>query len=87
MAKHYCYGSGMIGCLYDYGPNFCEHKTDAIDSLLNLFQGQLEEGEPEEMRINLFEEGRHVFRNPQEAGAHYCEISEHEGECPANNCD
>lgn len=28
---HYVYGSGMVGCLYDYGPNFAERLSDAVD--------------------------------------------------------
>lgn len=87
MAKHYCYGSGMYGCLYDYGPNFCEHKTDAIDSLINLFQDQLEEGEPARMHRNLLDSGYHAFENPSRVGAHYCDISEHDGECPEQTDD
>lgn len=82
MAKHYCYGSGMHGCLYDYGPNFCEDKKDAIGSLLQLFDEQLEDGEAERMKDNLESDGYHKFENPYKAGAHYCDVSEHDGECP-----
>jgi hypothetical protein len=85
MAKHYCYGSGMHGCLYDYGPNFCEDKNDAIEDLLLLFP--LEDGEPARMRANLESDGYHKFENPGAAGAHYCDISEHEGECPEQDED
>jgi len=80
--KHYSYGSGMRGCLFDYGPHFCEHKTDAIDSLLNLFDDSLSVGEAETMRVNLLDSGFHAFENPSEAGAQYCEVSEQPGECP-----
>jgi hypothetical protein len=82
---HYSYGSGMSGCLYDYGPHFATHATDAVDSLLNLFQDTLETGEPETMRVNLLENGIHYFQNPSEAGAQYCEIVKQEGPCPEDS--
>lgn len=87
MAKHYSYGSGMFGCLYDSGPHFCEHMLDAIDSLINTFQDDLCEGEPARMHTNLLGEGYHAFENPLEAGAQYCEITERSGECPEQDCD
>ncbi|HEX6826549.1 MAG TPA: hypothetical protein VF077_09575 [Nitrospiraceae bacterium] len=83
--KHYCYGAGMSGCLYDYEPHFEAHLADAIDALLNTFQGTLETGEPGEMRDNLFDRGIHYFRNPSEAGAQYCEVSAKAGPCPEEN--
>jgi len=82
---HYSYGSGMSGCLYDYGPHFTSHKTDAVDALLNVFQESLETGEPETMRVNLLEKGIHHFQNPSQAGATYCEVSAHIGPCPEEN--
>lgn len=81
MAKHYCYGSGMFGCLYDYGPNFCETKDGAINSLLWTF-AHLRKMEIILMRRALETDGIYRFRNPQEAGAQYCEITEQPGECP-----
>src|ERR1700748_3107179 len=83
--KYYVYGSGMIGCLYDYGPNFCTDKEDAISSFLQLFGESLEPGEMEEMKINLHMEGYHRFWKPVIAGAHYCEISEEFGEMPVDS--
>lgn len=41
MEKHYVYGGGMVGCMYDFGPNFCENKKDAIESLVELYLGYL----------------------------------------------
>jgi hypothetical protein len=82
---HYSYGSGMSGCLYDYGPHFTEHKTDAVDSLLNMFQEQLETGEAETMRVNLLENGIHYFQNPSEAGAQYAEVCVQTGPCPEDS--
>lgn len=85
--KHYCYGSGMPGCLYDYGPNFCENKEDAISSFVQLFGDELEPGELLEMVTNLKEDGYHKFRNPLNAGAYYADISEHDGPCPEDSDD
>lgn len=79
---HYVYGSGMFGCLYDYGPNFCEDKQDAIESLVWLFDEQLEDGEAERMRANLAEDGIHRFENPHSAGAQYADVSKANGPCP-----
>lgn len=80
--KHYCYGSGMIGCLYDNGPNFCEEKEDAIESLVVDFQDSLSEEETEQMKENLRREGIHYFAKPSEVGAHYCDVTEYDGPCP-----
>ena len=87
MAKHYCFGSGMHGCLYDYGPNFVSDKEDAIESLMQVFDEQLEDGEPERMRANLGTDGYHKFENYNKAGAHYCDVTEHDGECPESEDD
>lgn len=82
--KHYCYGSGMYGCLYDYGPNFCKNKEDAISSFVQLFGELLEPGELLEMVNNLKEDGYHKFRNSSNAGAQYCQVSEETGDMPEN---
>jgi len=86
MSKHYCYGSGMFGCLYDYGPHFSPDIDGAIEDLLFMFGDQLEEGEAERMASNLNSDRMHRFENPLNAGAQYCEISVQSGECP-DNCD
>jgi hypothetical protein len=83
MEKHYCYGSGSSGCLYDYGPHFASTKEEVVDSFLFLFGDSLEEGEAEELRTDLMEHSYHKFRNPVQAGAYYCECSEQTGPCPA----
>lgn len=85
--KYYCYGSGMFGCLYDYGPNFCADKDDAIGSFTQLFEDCIESDELIEMRDNLREDGFHKFRDAGSAGAHYCQISEEIGEMPENDDD
>lgn len=83
--KYYCYGSGMSGCLYDYGPNFCADKEDAISSFVQLFGDDLAPDELIEMKTNLKEDGYHKFHCPQEAGAQYCNITEESGEMPEND--
>lgn len=81
--KHYVYGSGSVGCLYDYGPNFCENLSDAIEDLVNMFSdAPLTDEQEAQMRRNLRERGIHYFANPGEAGADYCEITEHKGPMP-----
>lgn len=79
---HYCYGSGMPGCLYDYGPNFAPRLRDAIEDLVSLFGDSLEPGEEKRMRRNLRVDGGHRFENPVQAGAVYCEVSKERGSCP-----
>ena len=85
--SHYCYGSGMPGCLYDNGPNFAPRLRDAIDSLVWLFaesgsESDLSKTEVKLMRRNLRVDGIHYFSNPQEAGAVYCEVTKQSGPCP-----
>jgi hypothetical protein len=85
--KHYGYGSGMIGCLFDYGPNFAETCEDAIEGILCVFGEQLSEEETAELRENLTRDGIHYFRQPAEVGAQYCEVWEGNGPCPDSNDD
>lgn len=87
MEKHYVYGSGMFGCLYDYGPNFCKNKEDAISEFIKLFVESLEPGELLEMITNLKEDGRHNFRNPISVGAQYCDVCEESGPMPPDSED
>ena len=82
MTHHYCYGSGMVGCLYDYGPSFAPEREDAVGALTDLFSESLSETELQEMQENLRTVGIHYFSQPSEAGAHYCDVSEHPGACP-----
>jgi hypothetical protein len=79
--KNYSYGSGCLGCIYDFGPHFTldrseSSKNDAIESLLNVFS-DLSESEETQMKENLRTDGIHYFSNPLEAGADYAEINEH----------
>lgn len=81
--EHYCYGSGMFGCLYDYGPNFCEELEDAIEGIMLVFEDCVSEAEAAGMRT-AFRSGDTSwhFENPSEAGAQYAEISVCNGPCP-----
>lgn len=79
---HYVYGSGMHGCLFDNGPHFCEREQDAIESLVELFADDLEEGESESMRDSLKRTGYWAFRNPRQVGAQYASIEAQPGSCP-----
>lgn len=79
---HYVFGSGMVGCLYDYGPEFCESIEDAIASLDNVFGDSISEEESESMARNLREQGIHFFADRCQAGADYCEVSKQPGACP-----
>lgn len=71
------YGSGMPGCLYDYGPNRAQSVDMAIDNLITMFADALEEGEEERMREALSRGSGacHYFENHVAAGAAYCEVS------------
>ena len=80
--KHYVYGSGMFGCLYDYGPHFCENIENAIKGFTQVFENSIESDELIEMKENLRECGTHSFRLPAKAGAHYCQVCEENGEMP-----
>lgn len=82
MTHHYCFGSGMPGCLYDYGPNFCETLEEATSAILEIFGDELEEGEEARLLDNLKESGIHYFENPIRAGAVYCDATLEDGPCP-----
>lgn len=72
----------MIGCLYDYGPHFCNDIEDAIDDFSAIFESSIDSDELIDMRNNLRTDGRHDFRNASKAGAHYARINEESGEMP-----
>jgi len=87
MEKHYVYGSGMFGCLYDYGPHFSKEIENAVDDLTFIFEDAIESDELIEMRTNLKNSGKHTFRSAIEAGAQYCDITESNGPMPEFNED
>lgn len=83
--KHYVYGSGIAGCLYDYGPHFCMTVEEAIADFQQMFYDVICDDELDEMSHNLEKHGRHSFKDPHEAGAHYCECAEQNGQMPEDN--
>lgn len=82
MTHHYCYGSGMSGCMYDYGPNYSPALKGAIDSLLWLYAGEMSGRALLRMRRDLRRDGIHYFPHPGEVGAAYCEVTKQPGPCP-----
>ena len=73
---HYVYGSGMHGCLYDYGPNVAATLDDAVDALVSLFGDDESEAATEE-RVAEFEDDLRRYKYAElwkGAGAHYAEI-------------
>lgn len=79
MAHHYVYGSGMHGCLYDYGPHTAKTLDDAIASLKETFS-ELSERQLRFMARDLRSQGVHYFSNPEQAGAQYCEAKQEESD-------
>jgi len=81
---HYVYGSGIPGCLYDYGPNFATTKADAIDDLVCLFEQLLGKTSIARMKRDLEAHDIHYFdrRIRPFAGACYCEITKQSGPMP-----
>lgn len=79
MAHHYVYGSGSPGCLYDNGPHTADDIEQAIESLCETFS-DLSEEETLIMRNSLREHGSYYFKDPAEAGATYCEITQEESD-------
>jgi hypothetical protein len=90
MAKHYVYGNGSFGCMYD-SQGACETKEDAIECLKQVFY-DLSEHAYARMVADLREYGYHAFDRGADSesdeldgfcpGADYCEISEEDGPCP-----
>ena len=86
MEFHYCFGSGSPGCLYDFGPNFCETIEQAVESFKWLFS-ELEDSELAVMEEDLRLYGIHYFPadTRERAGASYCQISKQAGPIPEND--
>lgn len=94
--KHYVYGGGTPGCLYDYGPNFTDSKQTAIADLVYMYLDCQDEPtgsewtwEHEEalLRENLENHGIHYFTSTlrHAVGADYCEVNEQSGPCPESD--
>lgn len=82
-ATHYSYGSGMSGCLFD-NQGTARTKDDAIEAALSIFDGQISGREMKRAKAALRADGIYYFRNTDESGAQYVEVSEQRGECPEN---
>lgn len=78
--KHYVYGSGTHGCLYDYGPNVALTPKDAVESLAQVFElGKVRKARlARELYLEL---------NHRRDGAEYCEISECNCSTPWDHCE
>lgn len=77
---HYVSGSGMVGCLYDGGPDQHATKREAIDWLTRRFADDLSLRAVRRMRADLHLHGIHHFGiHRPEAGADYCEITRFDG--------
>ncbi len=80
--KHWVYGSGSAGCLYDSGPDVFDTKEAAIEHAEFMFSDCLGKGSLRRMRAELEASGdrgsTHYFdrRIKPFAGADYCEIIE-----------
>ena len=82
---HYSYGSGMAGCLYDFGPHFAETLAAAREQLEWLFDDYFTE-HPEELekfRTAFGKDGGvFYFEHPAEAGAQIAEVVPQPGPMP-----
>lgn len=68
LLKHYTYGSGEHGCLYDNGPHLAWLRKDAVNALTDTF----ELGRTRKARLNR----NGYLRLSRRDGAEYCEIVE-----------
>ncbi len=74
--RHWVYGSGMSGCLFDYGPNVAHSPDDAADALAALFGEDLSTEELKELLADLHPDGGiHRFWDSAAAGADYCSVT------------
>jgi hypothetical protein len=92
--KHYVLGAGMVGCLYDYGPNAHETLESALEDAA-WYTGDVwaESNEPTLARA-IAEMRRDLLPTLRDGGAYYfpaalrsvlgdyLEVSEQDGPCP-----
>lgn len=69
LARHYIYGSGEYGCLYDNGPFL----TFDLDSAVESLAGTFDLGRTRKARLKR---DMSLELNPAKDGADYCEIQE-----------
>jgi len=86
MEKHYSYGSGSTGCMYDSGPHTASTLEDAIEGALCIFD-DLSDGALACARADLLAHGIHYFPELVRgyAGADYVEVVEQAGPCPESD--
>lgn len=91
--SHWTLGAGMVGCLYDYGPNNSETRAQALDSAVWYIdcvecKNDDEQRAFERMREEMLTElrTRGIFYFPQDirgqVGADYIELTKQHGPCP-----
>lgn len=71
------YGSGLVGCLFDNGPEYAESKQAAIDSVVFIFSEEMTKQERISAEKDLRDEGIHYFRGHdlrQRMGADYMSV-------------
>ena len=72
--KHFHYGSGEHGCLYDNGPHYAATLQDAVDSLAQTFDlGRT--------RRATLKRDYYLELNASRDGASYCEITACSDDC------
>ena len=76
--KHFHYGSGEHGCLYDNGPHYAETLSDAVESLAQTF-------ELGRTRKAALKRDHYLELNPARDGASYCEITSCSDDCSAED--
>jgi len=75
----------MVGCIYDFGPEFAETLAEAREVLEELFDDYFEQfpEEREKFRSSFDKAGGcFYFAHPGEAGAQIAEIISHSGPMP-----
>lgn len=78
--RHYVYGSGEHGYLYDNGPQCAETLKDAVESLARTFNlGRTRKAQ--------LKRGLYLELNPRRDGADYCEITECDCDNPLDHQD
>lgn len=85
MTHYYSYGSGMVGCIYDFGPEFAETLDAAVETLEEIFDDYFEEFPEERSRFRAAFDaagGCFYFEHPNEAGAQIASIERHPGPMP-----
>ena len=73
--RHYHYGAGLHGYLYQDGPHYADTYRNAVRSLVDMY-----ELDPKSAR-DLAQNG-YLELDMERDGNEYCEITDCEGDCP-----